>query len=247
VKIEHYPRDFEPALGAAPPAPWIYTGGLENYPRLVGRLAALRPLWGNAGKGLCEVRQSIRLAEAASDAGWHVPRTQRSLPANEDPAGWLVKRRWSSGGLGVRFATDGDRESLDRRGYFQEFIEGQAASAVFVAARGRAILVGASQQLLGRDVGMDDRPFLYAGSIGPLVLSEDETARLQSQGCLLAERFALSGLFGVDFIRTGDGLWLIEVNPRYTASVEVLERATGVSFLGCHAAACQNENFRRSQ
>jgi uncharacterized protein len=240
VKIQRYPHDFEPALAAAPQAPWLYTGGLENYPRLVGRLGELRLLWGNAGKGLREVRQPDRLAHIATQAGLRFPRKQRSLPGKELPARWLVKRHRSSGGLGVRFAAESDRGKLDRHNYFQEYVAGQATSAAFVAASGRAALVGVSQQLLGRDVGLEDRPFLYAGSIGPLVLSDDETSRLQSLGRLLGERFGLSGLFGVDFVRSSEDLWLIEVNPRYTASVEVLERATGVSFLARHAAACQS-------
>jgi predicted ATP-grasp superfamily ATP-dependent carboligase len=59
-------------------------------------------------------------------------------------------------------------------------------------------------------------------------------------GGLLAERHGLTGMFGVDFVITPDGLWLIEVNPRYTASVEVLERMTGESLLGLHAAAWED-------
>ena len=33
-------------------------------------------------------------------------------------------------------------------------------------------------------------------------------------------------------------VWTIEVNPRFTASVEVIERANGVSGIASHAAAC---------
>jgi predicted ATP-grasp superfamily ATP-dependent carboligase len=54
------------------------------------------------------------------------------------------------------------------------------------------------------------------------------------------ERCRLTGLFGVDLIRNSRGLWLIEVNPRYTASVEVLELATGANLLALHAAACEH-------
>src|SRR5438105_3281580 len=43
VKISRYPQDFLSALAAAPQAPWLYSGGLENYPQLVDRLAAVRP------------------------------------------------------------------------------------------------------------------------------------------------------------------------------------------------------------
>ncbi len=41
-----YPESFLEALAAAPPGPWLYTGGLENHPRLVQRMSERRELWG---------------------------------------------------------------------------------------------------------------------------------------------------------------------------------------------------------
>ena len=79
VKIERYPGDFPAALAAAPDAPWIYTGGLENHPRLIEQMAALRPLWGNGGADLRNVRKPARLAEAARAVGIRFPRTQTTL------------------------------------------------------------------------------------------------------------------------------------------------------------------------
>lgn len=239
VRIERYPSGFLAALNDTPHAPWIYTGGLENYPRLIERLAAVRPLWGNRGAGLRAVRDPARLAEVVSEAGLPFPRTIRMLETGQDQTRWLVKRRRSSGGLGVRFAAASDLRSPPRGTILQEYIEGQAASATFVAAGGKAAFLGASRQLLGHEIGMESRPFLYAGSIGPLELGGDEIQTLQSLADLLAGRFVLVGLFGVDFVRTEDALWPIEVNPRYTASVEALERATGRDFLALHAAACE--------
>src|SRR6478609_7195881 len=63
VKIQRYPHDFFVSLAAAPQAPWIYTGGLENYPRLVDRLADVRPLLGNPGGVLRSVRDPRLFAE----------------------------------------------------------------------------------------------------------------------------------------------------------------------------------------
>ena len=239
VKIDRYPRDFELALAAAPQAPWIYTGGLENHPKLIERMARLRRLWGNVGKGLRDIRNPARLAEIAHRAGFRFPRTLGVISPRESPARWLVKRRRSSGGVGVRFAEPAEISKLSRGSVFQEYIEGQAASATFVAAFGRATLLGATGQLLGRDIGLECRPFLYAGSVAPFGITADETVQLQSLGGALAVEFGLLGLFGVDFVRTTSTLWLIEVNPRYTASVEVLERATDTSFVALHAAACE--------
>src|SRR5262249_17706278 len=52
-----------------------------------------------------------------------------------------------------------------------------------------------------------------------------------------AERFSIEGLFGVDFMIDVGDVWAIEINPRYTASVEIVERATGVNAIAAHVAA----------
>ncbi len=56
-------------------------------------------------------------------------------------------------------------------------------------------------------------------------------------GKIVAEA-GLVGLFGIDFIVDDRGeVWLIEVNPRWTASLELYERRRGRSFVGDHLAA----------
>jgi predicted ATP-grasp superfamily ATP-dependent carboligase len=54
----------------------------------------------------------------------------------------------------------------------------------------------------------------------------------------LAAEFHLVGLFGVDGIVTDGEFWPVEINPRYTASVEVLELALGVPTMALHRDVC---------
>src|SRR5262245_17294409 len=75
VKNSCYPADFLPAIEAAPTTPWIYTGGLENYPRLVDRLAQSRPLLGNRGDVLRKVRDPVLFMQAARDVSCQNPPT----------------------------------------------------------------------------------------------------------------------------------------------------------------------------
>jgi len=102
--------------------------------------------------------------------------------------------------------------------------------------------MGVTRQLVGRDFGFEPA-LVYAGSIGPLALQEDEIAKLQRLGDELARRFGLAGLWNVDFIRREHDLWPLEVNPRYSASVEVLERLSGRGLLGEHVAACESKSL----
>ena len=229
VKIRRWPQELLPALAEAPQSPWIYTGGLENHPRLVDRMAALRPLWGNPGSVLARVRNPWQLAAAVREAGLEMPPIAREIPEPVAKGAWLQKPLRSSGGHKIATANSGRR----RRGYYyQALMRGQSLGAVYLAANGGCRLLGVSRQL--------QRPgtFTYQGSLlAPGDRSHE--SELAPLGLLLAERFALRGLFNVDFIVSDMGIWPLEVNPRYSASVELLERATGVSLLRLHAGACQ--------
>ena len=54
----------------------------------------------------------------------------------------------------------------------------------------------------------------------------------------VAKEFELVGVNGIDFIAADGVPYPIEVNPRWCASMELVERAYGVSMFGLHAAAC---------
>ena len=67
-------------------------------------------------------------------------------------------------------------------------------------------------------------------------------ARLRAAAVALAqavtEEFGLVGLNGIDFIARDGVPYPIEVNPRYSASMELVERAGGPSLFELHARAC---------
>jgi predicted ATP-grasp superfamily ATP-dependent carboligase len=105
-----------------------------------------------------------------------------------------------------------------------------------VAARGDACLLGITRQLVGSPWTRAGS-FQYAGSIGPWHLPAGALQHVERAGMAVAAMGAV-GLFGIDFVLDDDGrVWVIEVNPRYTASVEVVERATGARAIATHVEA----------
>src|SRR5262249_48077494 len=138
IAASRYPNGLTALAREAPPGPWMYTGGLENRPRLVRRIARERPLWGNDDAALAKVRDPVALRRALADAG---AAYLDVLQAAERPrAGiWLAKPVAGSGGAGVRFANDRPA----RRGeYLQRYCDGEPRSAVFVAADDATDLIG---------------------------------------------------------------------------------------------------------
>jgi predicted ATP-grasp superfamily ATP-dependent carboligase len=108
-----------------------------------------------------------------------------------------------------------------------------------VAADGAARLVGVTRQIVGAP-WTAAAPFAYAGSIWPCDGDELDWELCQRLGECLAAEFSLVGLFGVDLIVNAQTVWPVELNPRYTASVELLERSTGVPAMTWHVSACRD-------
>ena len=231
------PRDYPGGLArlaaAAPQSPWMYTGALENHPELVDQIAGSRPLWGNDGSVLRAVRDPIAVAESLSRAGLPCPGVRLSPDGLPHDGSWLVKPLASAGGRGVRPLVSGSRP-IRVPSYYQERIAGPSLSALFIGDRSAVNLCGVTRQMIGRG----DAPFSYCGSLGPWPVSDLESARIGLLGSSLAASFRLVGLFGIDFILSDGQPWPVEINPRYTASVEVLELALRRSLLAEHRRAC---------
>ncbi|HEX7449203.1 MAG TPA: ATP-grasp domain-containing protein [Pirellulales bacterium] len=235
-----YPRDLALIARQLPPMPWMFTGGLENWPSLVEQISQRHSLRGNPPETLRRVRDPFALADVLATHGIEFPACR---PASDPPprdGSWLLKHRRASGGQHVKVwnhAAPLPPISRSSAWYFQRRVVGVSCGAAFVAAEGKARLLGVTEQLLS---GEADTPFRYAGSIGPLPLTASQESSLARLGEALAAAFGLRGLFGVDLMLDGDAVTPIEVNPRYTASLEVLERATGLRSLALHVQACED-------
>jgi uncharacterized protein len=165
------------------------------------------------------------------------------------PGKWIKKPFRSGGGIGIhRFIKNpGDTQAdivIQPTHYLQRVIPGTPISAIFIGAGGAATFLGATQQLVGCDwAGGED--YLFVGNIGPLPVSTVVESTLRKVGGCIAEQFRLTGLFGMDAILFNEEVWTLEVNPRYTAAVEILERASNLHAIRLHVEACQSNRAPR--
>lgn len=220
-------------------APFMYTGALENHPQIVEQLQSQRSLLGINASSIQRVRNPFQLSKVMGAIGHPMPAMIRDLRQVPTDGSWLKKNARGSGGAHVRPWFGGTSIRGDHV-YFQKHIEGISASAVFVASGGEAAFVGATRQLTGTPWS-GATPFAYSGSIGPLTLHPTIRKAWRDIGNAVANEFNLSGLFGVDAILQGRTLQPLEVNPRYTASVEVLERALRIPVIALHVGACEGQ------
>jgi predicted ATP-grasp superfamily ATP-dependent carboligase len=232
----------------------VYLSNFENHPRAVAELAKGRILWGNPPAVLRHVRDPTRVTRALRERGIATPavmvgrRDDPSPVAYREHRGrqsrvvdrWLVKPFKSGGGHGVRLWQHAE---LPRGYYRQEFLNGTSGSVVFVAAGGHAVPLGFSRQLVGEDE-FGATGYKYCGSVlagaGDPQFAGDErlSEALSALTETVAERFGLVGVNGIDFIACDGSPFAVEVNPRWSASMELIERAYGLSVFEAHASAC---------
>ena len=229
-----YPARIGVRVGHLAPLPFLYTGAIENSPEVVADLMSRRfRLLGNGPAVLQAVRDPVQFAAALRRAGLLAPATEvdpRHVPTD---GSWLVKPVRSGGGEGIRRWLGGEYPP-GAPVLFQERVMGRSCSAIFNAGPGGVEYIGATRQYHGRT----GNPFAYQASLGPWRFRKAVEVLVAALGRTIGESFGLVGVFGIDLIVANDRVWAIEVNPRYTASVEVLEQGLGRAVLADHLRAC---------
>jgi uncharacterized protein len=236
---------FDPSAAAAaarriPADAVAYTSNFENHPSAVAALAAGRRLLGNSASVLERVRDPIELMRALREHGFETPESRVRAPrvAGGTARRWLLKPRRSGGGHGTSAWRPG--RPVGRHQYLQQRIAGRPGSIVFLADGRRALALALSRQIVGERAFGASR-FRYCGSLMGGGLFDAEAALLRRASAMadaVTQDFGLVGLNGIDFIARAGRPWPIEVNPRYSASMELLERRAGTSLFALHADAC---------
>lgn len=240
-----YPHGLATAAAGFPPgAVWCYTGALENHPQLLASLAAARPLAGTPAATVARIRDPALLSAAVTAAGLTFPDTHHGPDGLPTDGSYLVKPLASAGGRGIR-PWDGTLPAVwsrsaataDRSAHvWQRRLAGVPVSASYVVAAGTARLIGVCRQLVGEAWCHSPR-FAWCG--GVTEACPDWIAGFTRLGATLAAAFRPVGMIGVDaVVDEGGRIGVVEVNPRPTASMELFERALGISIAACHLSAC---------
>jgi len=216
------------------PSHWLYTGGFENQPELVDQIAKKHRLWGMDGETLRAIRDPVGVARVLKQAGIPCPAVTLAARGLPRDGSWLIKPLYSGGGRRIEPLIDAAPVRLESR-YLQQRVKGPSFSALYVGTPREARLIGVTRQL----IGAPGSPFGYRGSIGPWPTTAPLAARLRALGSMLSSTFALTGWFGVDYVLNRGIPWPVEINPRYTASVEIHELFLGRSLLHDHRRACE--------
>ncbi|WP_404356293.1 ATP-grasp domain-containing protein [Methylotuvimicrobium sp. KM1] len=224
-----------------PKSPVVYGSGLEHYPKALELITRECELVGNDIKSVRQLQQKKSFFELLDHLEIDYPRVAFTKPMEAEQ--WLIKPETGEGGLGIRLFRNG----MPTQGnmYWQKYIEGTAGSALFLADGRNIRIIGFHTQWCENQYA--DQPFLFAGVINRCPLSAEQADIIHSWIAAIVRAIPLKGLNTLDFIIQGERIYVLEVNPRPSASMQLYD----ADLFGAHLNACRgildNTNFTRHQ
>lgn len=204
----------------AVPVALVCGSGFEDRPALAQAAANAVgiPLAGTRPSEIEALKRPDRFFALLARLGIPHPETRADAPPHR--RGWLRKRLGGAGGSHVVPAVwASDRP--DEAAYYQRRVKGSAVSTLFLASGGDVEIVGFSRQWVAPRRGA---PFRFGGLAGPDVVPGALRDSMVGAIRALVGGIDIRGLASADFLAAGDRWWLIEVNPRPGASLDVFDR-----------------------
>lgn len=208
----------------------VYGSGFETQPELLEEIARRGRVYGNSAETVRMLKHPGRFFSLLAELELPFPETRLTLPETAD--GWLRKCIGGSGGVHVAPLVAGEGAG----GYCQRQLPGRPCSLLFLADGRDIVVVGYNEQWLAPAPGM---PFRYGGAVGNIALPAPACAAMQRAAQQLARAAGLRGLNSLDCMVHGEQAWVLEVNPRLSATFALYDtQAYGANLLRAHLQAC---------
>lgn len=204
-------------------AGFLYGSLFDAAPALLSWVAEQVSIIGNNPETM-QLVKSLDFFVLLDNLNIQHPEIRLDLPGNTD--NWLSKQLGGNGGLHVKpvkYALAGD--------YFQRQVDGEPVSLLFVANGVTAKIIGFNLQLISPTAEL---PYRFAGAVSNVALPKQAQQKLVHAAQQLTTELGLRGINSLDAVVEGDELWILELNPRLSATFHLYP-----NLLQTHIQACK--------
>ena len=192
----------------------ICGSGIEQHYPILNMLPSHIKLMGNTATIINTIQQPTAFFSLLKRLNLPHPETQFKQPEYGD---WLAKSCSGFGGLHIQ--TLATLKQQDNN-YYQRYISGTSGSALFIANGEHAQTLNIYQHYLQPSA---HSPFRLGGITSPWQIAQQHQDNLSLAADILTASTGLCGINSIDFIISEqDQLFLLEINPRFSASAELL-------------------------
>jgi len=232
----------------------LLSTGLDDSQDVLCELNDVIPILGNHPRTIERIRDKMKFFQELKRLG--IPHPETGIAEDLEEArkkvkevGYpiVVKPSRGFGGIGIRKVQDHkelkqtfqDASLIDQRVLIQNYISGTPASTSLISTTNKTITLTVNEQLLGVDKVGQEEPFGYCGNVVPLMTKRSVINKCKDIAERITSHFDLVGSNGIDFVISKEGTpYVVEVNPRFQATLECVERSLGINMVEAHMRAC---------
>ena len=229
-----------------PLTPLLLTGGMEHRTQMLDVCHSVAIRRGSTASQLHSMRSLENWEKWVGRSGLGWPLTFRTLQdvkrfeKQNQTRDWLMKPFESGGGFGTTdlFNTSplADFQSSDQaRFYFQERLPGVTIGVTFLTSEFGSSVVGTTEAWKP-DSKIAGTNYAYCGSYGPIALIDEQLVKLHCFANIAGNESGLLGLWQADFLMHLGELTLLEINPRWSASMDILDVCLDLCLVEMHYA-----------
>ena len=147
----------------------------------------------------------------------HIPYPETLFSPPLKGSNWLHKPLRGEGGLGIK-KYQPEINNLDTNYYWQKKVVGEAMSVLFIANGLNFEVIGFHQQQV---LGLEGCEFIFSSIVNKLNVDKAIELTIVSWLGKLVTHFKLQGLNSLDFIASGTDCYVLEINARPSASMQL--------------------------
>lgn len=213
-----------------------YGAGFEAQPELLVAISKRTKLIGNIPETVAQIKNPQTFFDFCDAEAMPHPITQMQRP--RDCKNWLQKRIGGSGGAHIKPLLPLDL-GVENAIYFQQKQAGKPHSCLFLADGRHAQIIGFNEQWCDPTELL---PYRYGGAVSHADIRDAIKNQLEAFVQAATLHFGLKGINSCDFLVQNDTVFMLEINPRLSATLD-LYRAKKGDLLAAHIIACLG-NFK---
>lgn len=222
----------------------VYGSGIEGNPKLIEIIQEKMPVLGNTVEAVFNVKNHATFFSTLATLTIPYPKIFNAFPKNHTGK-LLIKSVQGAGGQHIRFAAP--NAPLEAHEYLQALVEGTPVSVLFLVEKNaqiKAHVIGFNLQWTSPT---DTQPFRFGGIASHVDLTESIKNLLGEIVQKLAKAFKLVGLNSLDVIISDEKIFVLEINPRLSASVDLYAQTLleqyDLDLMALHIQCCLGESL----
>lgn len=216
----------------------VYGSGFEGHAELLDIINGYVPVIGNTSQVLRNLKRPRQFFMLLDVLG--IPHPEVSFRPLENATGWLYKQGGGAGGTHIRKALPLPGIAPQQGHYFQREIPGTPVSLLFAANGSQAREIGFNLLWMSPVAGM---PYRYGGAASRARLPREAEQQLIQIAQQITNAVGLRGINSLDAVIEGGRVYVLEVNPRLTATFDLYPSlpTSAANLFSLHLQACAGD------